>query len=118
MSWTDWTLLADKKCWYVDEWPYDGPSCYELGTAGPQGGDIQPHYVGETSNEKRRMAAYGRNGSHLAEVIDDHLRRGWFLWYRGRAFDTKKAAKAMQDRMLGRHVYDWNVLLNGTRWEF
>jgi hypothetical protein len=35
------------------------------------GSDIKIHYVGETSNEEKRMECYGGHGSHLSEIIDD-----------------------------------------------
>jgi hypothetical protein len=37
------------------------------------------------------------------------LRRGWTLWYRATAFDSKADAVAMQNRMLKRFKYDWNL---------
>lgn len=112
MRWTSWRLLADKRYWYDDQFDWDGPACYELGTGGPRGGRIQPHYVGETTNEQRRIEAYARHGSHLADVIDDHLRRGWCLHYRAVSCDSKLRAKGLQDRLLSRYEYDWNIILN------
>jgi hypothetical protein len=112
MAWTGWRLLANRKEWFDDRFDYDGPSCYELGTGGPSGGDIQPHYVGETKNERKRMGQYACHGSHLSETIDRHLEEGWCLYYRGTALQTKAAAVEMQNRMLGYFKYDWNQLLN------
>jgi len=115
-GWTDWRKLADKHGWYDLMLDWDGPACYELGTGGPRGGRIEPHYVGETVCESLRMTAYGGNGSHLGAIIDDHLRDGWTLYYRAMALPTKRMAKMMQDRLLERFRYDWNVLLNGVRY--
>lgn len=112
MAWTEWRLLMSRDEWFSAVLDHDGPACYELGTGGPRGGDIQIHYVGETCNEKSRMACYGRNGSHLAEIIDDHLKRGWHIWYRAVALPSKEAAVAMQNNLLSRYRYDWNDLLN------
>ena len=113
MSWTRWRKLAEGRDWYDDLFDYDGPCCYELGTGGPRGGDIRPHYVGETSNEKKRMCQYGRDGSHLAQIINGHLRKGWCLYYRAYCADSKKKAVEMQNKLLAQHRYDWNVMLNG-----
>jgi hypothetical protein len=112
MAWTGWRLLANRKEWFDDQFDHDGPSCYELGTGGSRGGDIQPHYVGETKNERKRMCQYACHGSHLSETIDWHLKEGWCLYYRGTALKTKAAAVEMQNRMLSRFKYDWNQMLN------
>jgi hypothetical protein len=112
MAWTTWRLLANRKDWFDDRFDYEGPACYELGTGGPRGGAIQAHYIGETKNECSRMECYARHGSHLSDIIDDHLERGWCLYYRGMSCASKKAAVAMQDRMLAKFKYDWNYLLN------
>jgi hypothetical protein len=111
-GWTSWRLLADKRFWYEDCFDWDGPACYELGTGGPRGGRIQPHYVGETGNERRRIKAYASHGSHLADIIDDHLRRGWRLYYRAISCVSKPRAKELQDNLLARFEYDWNIILN------
>jgi len=62
-------------------------------------------YVGETANEKNRVAA--------ARIIASHLRDGWWLYYRAQAMPSKAAAKRMQDSLLGRYDYDWNILVQG-----
>ena len=112
MRWTEWRLIADRQSSYVESCDWDGPACYELATGGVRGGRIQPHYVGETLNERRRIESYAVHGSHLRSIIDDHLHRGWFLYYRAVSCDSKRQAKALQDRLLARFDYDWNDLLN------
>lgn len=112
MSWTSWRLLARGQEWFDDGFDYEGPCCYELGTGGPRGGSIQQHYVGETANERTRMSQYGRDGSHLSELIQWHLKEGWCIYYRSWATNTKKEAVAMQNRLLAQYKYDWNALLN------
>jgi hypothetical protein len=112
VAWTEWRLLAKKGKWYDDTFDYDGPSCYELGTGYQDGSGIQIHYVGETSNEETRMGCYGKHGSHLSEIIDDHLNRGWCLFYRGRSHGSKPDALAMQNSLLASYKYDWNIMLN------
>ena len=112
--WTEPRLIAFKNEWYSESFDYEGPACYELGTGGPRGGNIQWHYVGETSNEKQRISEYARSGSHLSDIINWHLRQGWHLYYRSQSLPTKKDAKEMQDRLLARFKYDWNDKLNLT----
>ena len=110
--WTNWRKLADKNYWYDDEFDHEGPACYELGIGGPRYGNIQPYYVGETGNEKKRLSAYARHGSHLSDIIEDHLKRGFTLYYRAQAMPSKKAAERMQNNLLDHHEYDWNIQLN------
>lgn len=112
MSWTAWQLLADRNHWYADTLDYEGASCYELGTGGPRGGNVRPHYVGETENEKARRQQYAPHGSHLSKLIDRHLRDGCCFFYRGWAVGSKREAVAMQNRLSKQYGYDWNILLN------
>ena len=110
--WTRWRKIADQYEWYPDLLDWDGPACYELAIAGPRGGNLQIVYVGETSNEKKRVAAYAQHGSHLSEIIHWRLSRGWHLHYRARAARSKEEAVWMQDNFLARWDYDWNEKLN------
>ena len=112
MGWTKWRRIASGREWFNDTFDYDGPACYELSIAGPRGGDQNIVYVGETGNERQRIQTYAQNGSHLSEIIAQHLGDGWHLYYRGWSHRTKKAAKAMQERLLAKHDYDWNLIGN------
>jgi hypothetical protein len=112
MGWTQPRLLAYKSKWSDASLDHRGPACYEIGTGGPRGGNIEWHYVGETGNEKRRMSRYGRDGSHLSKEINYHLRQGWHIYYHAWACSSKKAAKRMQDNLLRRRKYDWNRIGN------
>jgi hypothetical protein len=113
MGWTRPRLLAYRHEWFNASLDHDGPACYEIGTGGPRGGNIQWHYVGETINEKRRMSRYGSDGSHLAKLIHRHLREGWHIYYHARACESKADAKRMQDNLLAKWEYDWNQISNG-----
>ncbi len=112
VPWTNWRRLADKFYWDDHEFDYDGPACYELGIGGPNYGNIRIVYVGETGNEKKRLVSYAKHGSHLSEIIDYHLKRGFSLYYRGIALPSKAAAMDMQDNLLNGYDYDWNLQLN------
>jgi hypothetical protein len=111
-SWTRWRKIADHYDWFDDELDWDGPACYELSIAGPRGGDRLIVYVGETSNEQRRVITYASTGSHLAKIIASHLKDGWHLYYRAQSKETKQQAVQMQNRLLAEYEYDWNILLN------
>ena len=112
MGWTQPQLLAYKNKWFDASLDYEGPACYEIGTGGPRGGNIEWHYVRQTVNEKQRMTRYGSDGSHLSEMINWHLKQGWYIWYHACAWPSKKAAKKMQDNLLARWEYDWNHVGN------
>lgn len=106
--WTAPRELAFADWWYDEFLDYDGPACYELGTSARGLRDIAWHYVGETGNERQRMQAYARDGSHLDRDIARELARGRRLYYRARACATKWEAKQMQDNLLDTFIYDWN----------
>ena len=112
MGWTDWRKLAEDDKWSDDSLDWEGPSCYELAVAGPEGGDLEQVYVGETENEARRMKEYASSGSHLEEEINKCLRDGWSLWYRAQAFDTKDEAVELEKRLLEKFDYPWNIKNN------
>jgi GIY-YIG domain-containing protein len=112
MGWTLWLKIADRNTWYSAAFNYNGAACYELALAGPNGGNLRTVYVGETGNEEQRIAAYAAHGSHLSDIIDFHLRRGWCLWYRAQARSSKSKAAQMQNRLLERFDYDWNLQSN------
>ncbi len=111
-KWTRWREIAMKGFWYEEELDWDGPACYELALAGPRGGNLRIFYVGETVNERRRVVSYARHGSHLSEIIHDHLNDGWHLFYRARSAASKGEAVQMQDNLLRQYDYDWNIVLN------
>lgn len=113
MGWTSWRLLARKGEWFDDDCNYDGPTCYELSVCGPRGGGREIVYCGHTKNERQRMSSYGRDGSHLSRIIQQHLRDGWSLEYRACACASKADAEAMERRMLRKFDYPWNLMLNG-----
>ncbi len=112
MGWTNWRKIADHDHWHPDAFDWDGPACYELSIAGPRGGNRRIVYVGETINEKRRMASYARHGSHLSEIIRQHLQDGWHLYYRAQFAATKQDAVKKQNSLLAKFDYDWNIILN------
>jgi len=112
MSWTGWRKLAEKDVWFDDHFDYDGPTCYELAIRGPRGGQHTTVYCGHSQNEDKRMLDYGSNGSHLSEIIAQHLKDGWHLYYRGWCCNSKKEAAAMERRRLDERDYDWNIQLN------
>jgi len=107
-----WRKIADRKHWYDESFDWQGAACYELALGGPRGGVRHIVYVGETKNEKSRIAKYARSGSHKSRIIDQHLRDGWCLYYRAQIKRSKNEAVAMQNSLLKRFDYDWNMILN------
>jgi hypothetical protein len=47
------------------------------------------------------MCQYGRDGSHLAQIIKGHLRKGWCLYYRAYCADSEKKAGRDAERVAG-----------------
>lgn len=109
MRWTNWRILLKPGVDFEPDLDYEGPACYELGVGGARGGGIRPYYVGETCNERARMNQYARDGSHNNGPIGEVLRAGKCLYYRACAMSSKQEAKSMQDRMLRKYKYEWNV---------
>lgn len=112
MGWTKWRKIADHGHWYAETLDWDGPACYELSIAGPRGGNRKIVYVGETLNEKKRISTYAQNGSHLSQIIHQHLRDGWHLYYRSQIATSKQHAVKTQNSLLAKFDYDWNIVLN------
>ena len=110
--WTEWRKIADKRNWYSESFDWHGPACYELALAGPRGGGLRIVYVGETINERKRIATYAASGSHLSSEIAQHLAKGWCLFYRARIAKSKEEAVKTQNALLKKYDYDWNIILN------
>lgn len=108
--WTELIKIADKNFWYPQNLDYEGPACYELVIAGVRKGNARIVYVGETNNEKCRIAVHARLKSHLSEIIEWHLKQGWHLYYRSQALPTKGRALQMQNRLLSKRYYPWNTV--------
>ena len=112
MGWSNWRCIAGNREWFPQRLDWSGPACYELALGGVRCGDLTVVYVGETVNERRRISAYASHGSHLFRQIERHLRKGWFLWYRAQAVESKRHAVNLQNRLLYRFDYPWNIVLN------
>ena len=64
---------------------------------------------GKTSNERKPVIAYASHGSHLAETIAWHLKQGWHLFYRAQTKSSKDEAVRVQNNLLAKFYYDWNI---------
>lgn len=101
--WTRWRLLTTRHLqrWNDSTFDHHGPACYELGV-GTRVTAVEIVYIGETSDEARRMKEYASGRAHLWMKISAHLWGSTKLYYRSQAKATKAEAKAMQDRLLAR----------------
>ena len=79
-------------------------------------------YVGSTCRGKpgalrQRIYEYCRNGSHKANLINDALNRGYELWVRVKISkeETIEDAENMENELLERYNYAWNVRNNTIR---
>ncbi|MFQ5910694.1 MAG: hypothetical protein ACE5IJ_08265, partial [Thermoplasmata archaeon] len=98
--------------WFPENTKYSGPAIYELGVGGPRYGNTEPVYVGETGNLRKRLSAYGEDGSHLREEIDDVLADGYALYYRYQRRRSKRTARRSEKNYLDKYDYDWNIQSN------
>ena len=79
-------------------------------------------YVGSTCRRdheckpmQRRIVAYTRTGNHKEDLINAALERGWELWVRFKNASDEDQAKAMENALLRKYNYAWNVRNNGVR---
>lgn len=114
MKWSEWHLLATFEEDFADELPDDGPACYELGIVHEEDSldEMDIVYIGETCDLYQRCCSYAEHGSHLWEVIDDHLEDGFELYVRYKLFNTKEDAQEYELEMLYKFDYEWNIKNN------
>lgn len=113
-NWSEWILIADAKNAYLGEIDDEDAACYELGLFDDESEEISPVYVGETCNLLQRISSYAEHGSHLWEIIDDHLDDGFDLYVRFKLFYTKENAQEYEMKMLRKYDYDWNIKNNSS----
>ena len=75
-------------------------------------------YIGSTSNARLeslrdRVQEYCRNGSHKADLINDALTNGYELWFRVKSAPDRQTAEDLENELLDRYDYAWNVRRNG-----
>ena len=83
---------------------------------------IQPNrvvYVGSTCSCKsgslrERILEYCTNGSHKDDLINDALHRGYELWVRVKGARDRETAEDLENNLLDRYNYAWNVRCNGV----
>lgn len=108
-----------------DAFPCEAECCgiYEWKAVGTFHG--QPDhvvYIGSTCRSKpgalrHRILEYCTNGSHNKELINEALNRGYELWVRVKIVNewlpSKEDAEDMENDLLDRYDYAWNVRNNG-----
>ena len=70
-------------------------------------------YVGSTGSLRGRILEYCTNGSHKGDLINDALHRGYELWVRVKSARDRETAEDLQNDLLDRYNYAWNVRRNG-----
>lgn len=111
--WTGWRKLCDTDFLYDEHLDWGGPVCYELALAGPRGGNRETVYVGESGNARQRLSRHGLERTHLRDTIRTNLRQGWCLFCRVQRKPSKSDAVRMQNNLLARKYYPWNIKLAG-----
>lgn len=108
-NWSEWILIASAEEAYLDQIDDDDAACYELGIFDEEDDSIKPVYVGETGNLLQRIKSYAETGSHLCEIIDEHLEEGFHLYVRYQLFYSKEDAQTYEAKRLRKFNYDWNI---------
>lgn len=85
-------------------------------------GEISVVYVGCTclrnddcATLQDRIVDYTKHGNHKKKEINDALRRGYTLLVRFKPAQDRREAKQMENDLLSRYNYAWNVRHNGVR---
>ena len=77
-------------------------------------------YIGSTSEAhpesslRDRVKEYCTNGSHKAGLINDTLKKGYELWFRVKSAPDRDTAENLENELLDRYDYAWNVRRNGA----
>lgn len=112
--WTSWQKLAvGKESWSWDD--LEGRlACYELGLGGPRRcSSPRVVYVGETGNLRQRLSVHVSHAAdNLRHALDWHLRQGWGIYFRVCFVRSRSAGKRMQNSLLEKYDYDWNIQRN------
>ncbi|MCK6639429.1 MAG: hypothetical protein L6Q81_05035 [Bacteroidia bacterium] len=114
MAWSRWQLLATFEEDFADDLIDDGPACYELGLVHEDDSldELEIVYIGETCDLYQRCCSYAECGSHLWEIVDDHLEDGFELYVRYKLFYSKEDACIYERKMLDKYDYPWNIRHN------
>ena len=79
-------------------------------------------YVGSTCvgdvrcpSLKNRIVDYTIDGNHKKDEINEALRRGYTLWVRFQPAQNRPEAERMENELLSKYNYAWNVTNNGVR---
>lgn len=75
-------------------------------------------YVGSTCRSKpgalrRRIMEYCTNGSHKEDLINEALFKGYELWVRVKTSIGRDNAQDMENNLLDKYDYAWNIRNNG-----
>lgn len=95
---------------------------YEFGAIQPDKRKIRVVYVGSTCvrndrcpSLKNRIVDYTKHGNHKKDEINEAMRRGYTLLVRFKPAQDKSEAKRMENELLDKYNYAWNVRNNGVR---
>lgn len=119
---TDWQVLAADERFFIEENDHLYPGCYMLGLTeqrlssirlwGLNQNRVDEVYIGKSVEIGRRIFQYGEEGSHLEEIIEDHLNRGFVLCFCTYETDDEEEALDVERRFLDEFDFDWNIVHN------
>lgn len=76
-------------------------------------------YIGSTFTAhpelslRDKIKEYCTHGSHKADLINDALTKGYELWFRVKSAPDRQTAEDLENELLDRYDYAWNVRGNG-----
>lgn len=95
--------------WRVTDKDGANPAVVYVGSTCPRADAPGPWHL------ENRIVAYTRHGNHKAELINYVLTRGCELEVRFKPALDVRAAKEMENELLRKYNYPWNVRNNGVR---
>ena len=63
--------------------------------------------------QRRRINEYCTNGSHKEDFMNEALTEGYELWVRVKTSEGKKDAEDMENKLLEKYDFAWNIQKNG-----
>ena len=114
---------VDKLCgiyeWRATQEYGTNPSVVYLGSTCPNAPDPDPGPGPGPGPSpwhlENRIVAYTTHGNHKKELINDVLTRGCELWVRFKTAPAQQAASRMENELLRKYNYPWNIRNNGVR---
>lgn len=78
-------------------------------------GSTCPRDRGQWQRMQSRIVQYSTDGNHKTDNINNALKNGYELWVRFKPAIDEEEAKRMENDLLARYDYAWNIRENGDQ---